>query len=382
MRNFTKPLAALLLGFVYTAQAQTTQTVEDDFEGNGTITNWYGDDCGLDTDKANPVAEGDNTSATVLEYSDTGGQYANVQFTVPAKFNLSETHTFSLRIYVPSEGLTGSQNNQVSLKLQNADLGESWTTQSEIIKDISLDSWQTVTFDFANDEYVNFDPTSPAPTLRSDFDKVVLQVNGEDNNDHVLAYVDDFLWDGTLTITDDGGDDGGNGGEDDGDEGDGELDSIPMHDEFKYLVWSDEFDGDGALDPEKWHHQTQLPEGGSWFNGEIQHYTNRTENSYQADGNLNLVLKRENFTDQGQTKTFTSARLNSKFAFTYGRVEVRAILPEGVGTWPAIWMLGKNINEAGAYWQEQGFGTTTWPACCEIDIMEHWGDNQDFVQAA
>ena len=70
------------------------------------------------------------------------------------------------------------------------------------------------------------------------------------------------------------------------------------------------------------------------------------------------------------TKNYTSARLNSKFAFTYGRVDVRAKLPIDLGTWPAIWMLGKNINENGAYW-DPVFGTTNWPACGEVDIMEH-----------
>lgn len=151
---------------------------------------------------------------------------------------------------------------------------------------------------------------------------------------------------------------------------------------FDYLVWSDEFDNDGALDDSKWFHQTQLPQGGSWFNGEIQHYTDRLDNTYVENGVLHLVAKKETFTDQGHTKNHTSARLNSKFAFTYGRVEVRAKLPTGVGTWPAIWMLGKNITEAGAYWQIQGFGTQPWPACGEIDIMEHWGHNQNFVQSA
>ncbi len=57
-------------------------------------------------------------------------------------------------------------------------------------------------------------------------------------------------------------------------------------------------------------------------------------------------------------------------------------LPTGVGTWPAIWTLRKNINEDGGYWDNQGFGTTGWPACGEIDIMEHWGTNQNFVQSA
>ena len=63
-------------------------------------------------------------------------------------------------------------------------------------------------------------------------------------------------------------------------------------------------------------------------------------------------------------------------------MEIKAKLPKGVGTWPAIWMLGKNIKEPGAYWQTKGFGTTSWPACGEVDIMEHWGSNQNYVQSA
>jgi len=100
------------------------------------------------------------------------------------------------------------------------------------------------------------------------------------------------------------------------------------------------------------------------------------------DGILNIVAKKETFSDQGYTKEYTSARLNSKYAFTYGKVEIRAKLPTGIGTWPAIWMLGKNINEDGAYWDNQGYGTTGWPACGEIDIMEHWGKDQNNVTSA
>lgn len=137
------------------------------------------------------------------------------------------------------------------------------------------------------------------------------------------------------------------------------------------LVWEDEFDTNGAIDANNWFHQTQLPAGGSWFNGEEQHYTNRIENSFVDNGFLNIVAIKEPFTDQGETKQYTSARLNSKFTFTYGRVDVRAKLPFGDGTWPAIWTLGKNVNEDGAYWDNEGFGTTNWPACGEIDIMEH-----------
>jgi beta-glucanase (GH16 family) len=139
---------------------------------------------------------------------------------------------------------------------------------------------------------------------------------------------------------------------------------------YTNLVWSDEFDTNGAVNSTKWFHQTQLPSGGSWFNGEVQHYTDQLTNSFVNAGFLNIVAKKEPYTDQGVTKQYTSARLNSKFAFLYGRVDVRAKIPLNQGTWPAIWMLGKNVNEDGAFFDAQ-FGTTDWPACGEIDIMEH-----------
>jgi beta-glucanase (GH16 family) len=344
--------------FLFLCYAATTnaQVIEDDFEGNGTITSWAGDDCLIDPDFSNPFQQGSNNSATVLEYRDVGGQYANVRFDASSNFDLTAKNTFSIKIYVPSGSLTGNQANQVSLKLQDGNLAEPWSTQSEIIKAIELDQWQTITFNFLTDNFINLDPGSPAPTQRSDFNRLLIQVNGENNNDLVVAYIDDL--DFYLDPPD------------------------PNEPVFDYLVWSDEFEGEGAIDNSKWFHQTQLPQDGSWFNGEIQHYTDRIENTYLEDGSLKLVAKRENFTDQGYTKAFTSARLNSKFAFKYGRVEVRAKLPTGVGTWPAIWMLGKNINEDGAYWDNLGFDTTPWPACGEIDIMEHWGDNQNYISSA
>ncbi|WP_298344317.1 family 16 glycosylhydrolase [uncultured Algibacter sp.] len=143
---------------------------------------------------------------------------------------------------------------------------------------------------------------------------------------------------------------------------------------YSDLVWSDEFNTPGKtpVDNSKWHHQTFGPNGGRWFNGEEQHYTNSLDNSFVENGFLNIVAKKEEgFEQNGVILDYTSARLNSKLAFTHGRVDVRAKLPFGNGTWPAIWTLGKNINETGAYWQTQGFGTTSWPACGEIDIMEH-----------
>ena len=348
----------LLQSFFSIAQ----ETVEDNFEGSGTITSWAGDDCGIDIAFSNPFSTGINTSSTVLKYTDTGGAYANVRFDTPLNFDLSTNHTFLVKIYVPSNSISGSETNQLSFKLQNGSLGAPWESQSEITKTIVLNQWQTITFDVENDAYMNYNPSSGPPIARTDFNRVLLQVNGENNTSVVTAYIDDFLYDGAL--------------EDNSGTGSG---TDPVYDE---LLWSDEFDGSGEIDASKWFHQTQIPSGGSWYNGEIQHYTDRTANTYVSNGALHLVAKKETFTNQGVTKQYTSARLNSKFAFTYGKVEVRAILPTGVGTWPAIWMLGKNITEAGAYWQTEGYGTTSWPACGEIDIMEHWGANQNFVQSA
>tara|TARA_R110002073_G_scaffold145532_2_gene297650 strand:- start:14732 stop:16357 length:1626 start_codon:yes stop_codon:yes gene_type:complete len=338
------------------------QTVEDNFEGSGTITTWFGDNCGLDTGFLNPYKQGINNSNTVLQYSDVGGAHANVRFDVPANFDLSTHNTFTLKIYVATSDLTGSETNQISLKLQDGKIASPWTTQSEIIKTILLDQWQEVTFDFANDTYINLNGGSPAPITRTDFNRIVLQVNDENNTSHVTAYIDDFLYDGTINVP--------------------TPNPNPV---FDQLVWSDDFDGSGPLDTNKWHHQVILPNGypngTSWYNNEIQHYTNRTDNSYRDNGILKIVGKKESFTDQGVNKQYTSARLNSKFAFTHGKVEIRAKMPFGVGTFPALWMLGQNINEPGGYWTNT-HGNTNWPACGEVDIIEHWGENQDFVQSA
>ncbi len=156
--------------------------------------------------------------------------------------------------------------------------------------------------------------------------------------------------------------------------------------QFNTLVFFDEFETQGSLDEQKWHHQVIAPNNGSWFNGELQHYTARPENSFVSDGTLKIKALKEQYSYNGSTKSYTSARLNSKFAFTFGRVEVRAKLPAKAGTWPAIWTLGANCNETGSYFDGQ-YGSGQWPGCGEIDIMEqtgwdkntvishfHWGD--------
>ena len=136
---------------------------------------------------------------------------------------------------------------------------------------------------------------------------------------------------------------------------------------YTNLIWSDEFDANGAPNAANWTYDIGTGTNG-WGNNESQYYTNRADNVIVEDGMLKIIAKQENFSGS----SYTSARLKSQglFDFTYGRVDIRAKLPEGGGTWPALWMLGSN------------FETVSWPACGELDIMEHVGNNQNVVQAA
>jgi hypothetical protein len=139
---------------------------------------------------------------------------------------------------------------------------------------------------------------------------------------------------------------------------------------FSNLIFSDEFDVNGVPDNTKWGFDigTGCPNLCGWGNNEAQYYTSRTDNVNVKDGILTITAKKENY--MGSSYTSTKILTKGKFDFTYGKVEVRAKLPKGKGTWPAIWMLGANIDEVG------------WPACGEIDIMEHFGKSQGTVSSA
>ena len=136
-------------------------------------------------------------------------------------------------------------------------------------------------------------------------------------------------------------------------------DDEPVYDN---LVFSDEFDVDGAPDSSIWNMEIGNGVDG-WGNNEAQYY--RAENAIVQDGKLIITAKQENFSGFN----YTSARMNThnNFDFTYGKVEIRAKLPTGGGTWPALWMLGSNYQ------------TVEWPACGEIDNMEHVGNDQNTI---
>jgi len=143
------------------------------------------------------------------------------------------------------------------------------------------------------------------------------------------------------------------------------------------LVWSDEFDYEGPPDPSRWTYEV-----GFIRNQELQYYTsNRLENARVENGVLVIEARKGRFRNPAYDPSrsgdwrnrefaeYTSASLTTldRASWTFGRIEVRAKLPRGRGTWPAIWTLGANIREEG------------WPLCGEIDIMEFVGFDPDGI---
>lgn len=130
------------------------------------------------------------------------------------------------------------------------------------------------------------------------------------------------------------------------------------------LIWADEFNGTGAPDADKWTYDIGHGSGG-WGNNEVQYYTDEEKNVRIEGGNLTINALKED----GE---WTSARIKTQglHNFQHVTVKVRAKLPQGSGTWPAIWMLGSNITEVG------------WPASGEIDIMEHVGKEPGMVHSS
>jgi beta-glucanase (GH16 family) len=132
----------------------------------------------------------------------------------------------------------------------------------------------------------------------------------------------------------------------------------PMVKGSRKLVWSDEFNTNGAPDPTKWTYEL-----GKIRNNELQTYTNRRENARVENGNMVIEVRNE-------SNGYTSASVISKgrFAFTYGRLEVRAKWPNVRGLWPAIWLLPEDDGK--------------WPINGEIDIMESVGYDPNVVHAS
>ena len=148
-----------------------------------------------------------------------------------------------------------------------------------------------------------------------------------------------------------------------------QSDNVDAGEEYE-LVWSDEFEYRGLPDSSKWTYDVGdgCPDICGWGNNELQYYTgNRLKNARVKNGNLIIEAHKEAY----ENREYTSARLltRDRDAWKYGRFEIRAKLPSGRGTWPAIWMLP----------EEWAYGG--WPESGEIDIMEHVGYEPDRVYA-
>lgn len=128
------------------------------------------------------------------------------------------------------------------------------------------------------------------------------------------------------------------------------------------LTWNDEFEGT-TVNTSNWIFETGTGNSG-WGNNELQYY--RQGNAWVEGGVLTIEARKESY--QGSNYTSTRMITKNKKSFQYGRIDIRALLPKGQGIWPALWMLGNNIQ------------TVSWPSCGEIDIMEMVGgsgrDNQ------
>jgi len=134
------------------------------------------------------------------------------------------------------------------------------------------------------------------------------------------------------------------------------------------LIWSDEFNDAGLPDETKWSYDTG---GHGWGNNEKQYYLAKSlENSYIRDGQLHIVALKK-YHEQSK---YTSAKLTTyqKLDIQYGKIEVKAKLPRGKGSWPAIWMLPGSIKTK----------SEPWPLCGEIDIMEHVGKDPNVVHTS
>lgn len=130
------------------------------------------------------------------------------------------------------------------------------------------------------------------------------------------------------------------------------------------IVWADEFNG-AVINTNIWNYDLGA---GGWGNNELEYYTSRTNNAFVTNGLLHIVACKESFSGS----SYTSARMKSQglFSCKYGRIEWRAQMPQDVGFWPALWMLGTNISTIG------------WPGCGEIDVVENNGSNPFMAQGS
>ncbi len=301
----------------------------------------------------NPENSDINESSRVIKITEPSGiqSWAGFYFVLDDKLIFPQgKEAISLMFYSPGPG------HIVLLKLEDELTNDAFgkKTTGELFAETTGTGWETLVFNI------------PELEGRNGIYNTITLILGHDlsNQTEVNYYIDNFNFSAPILL-------------------DVNLSNIDSSEESTIypgyqLVWNDEFNYEGAPSDEKWHLQyiPILEEG--WANDEKQHYTTRRDNSFVSDGTLKIVAKKELYAFDGINKSYTSARLNSKFDIRYGRIDIRAKLPNSKGTWPAIWTLGTNIGEIGNYYGTS-YGNVGWPECGEIDIMEQDGTNKQLL---
>jgi beta-glucanase (GH16 family) len=298
------------------------QTLPLDFE---TPTVWTDFNGGVVTTIVNPQSNTDNNSANVAQMVKNAGEvWGGSHTTLSGNMDFANNNTFSMKVYSIKAG------TKVLLKVENS--ANSAIKHEEEVTMSMTNAWETLVFDYS------------AINTANSYDRIVIIFdNGTmgDGSANFTFYFDDItLYNVAPTCAS------------------GHTGAAGNTATYE-LVWADEFTDAGAPCSANWGYDLGA---GGWGNGEVQEYTNSSNNVVVEGGSLKIKAKKSG-------GNYTSARLKSqgKFSFKYGKAEVRAKLPGAQGTWPAIWMLGSN------------FPTVGWPQCGEIDIMEQTGQNKNEV---
>lgn len=307
---------AVVFGLSVFQNQISAQAIYADFE-TVTPTVTVFNDCVYSVE-TNPDKTDPNTSDNVGKYITATNQWDGLYWDLDEGFiDFTNSKVFTMMIKSDYAG-------DVIVKLENSSNSNTY-----------VEVWQTYSGS-GNWEEVSFDFTSKSPANEM-YNRVVLLLDADAVNDGNIWYFDNL-------------------------EGP-EVKKPPVEEHNWELVWSDEFDYTGLPNSAKWGYDLG---GGGWGNNELQYYTMADTDNANVDGEkLTITAKKETVGD----RNYTSARLitKNKGDWLYGRVEVRAKLPAGRGTWPAIWMLPTD-------WEYGG-----WPASGEIDIMEHVGYDEGVV---
>lgn len=257
--------------------------------------------------------------------------------------NITFTHanqgvTFFNVEFTPIAGGDGSEDQCLPFSTEGQKTFSLGTSTFDTPEELTTGTQFTISDDGFMSYYIN---TSTYEILEiSETSMHLRAISGSSTN--ALAWYIKFT-------TDDGGDTGG----------------VDLETEFTDLIWSEEFEEAGRPNDDIWNYEIGNGNNG-WGNRELQYYTE--ENVTIIDDAMKITLKAESRSGFD----YTSSRLNTldKFDFQYGRIEFRAKLPKGEGTWPALWMMGVD------------FPTVGWPFCGEIDVMEHRGNQQDVIHGS